>query len=497
VDHRAGGRIFHTTPISPRAILPDTILVSVHNEIDPEESDQSFMKLFLRLSGMALLFLIATGCGDTFRPIIIPNPPTFPDPRAAHTVMSINDNGTTNPGTAMVVDVSGDSIVGVAKVGVAPVHAVQQSASQVLVVNHATTTSGADSLSKINFSGTTINGTPAVISLPPNSAPNFVATTESNQAYVLLPNYFDPVASATAPSVGVVNTVSNQLIATVPVGNTPWAMVETLDRSKLYVANKGDGTISAFNTLDRSARAITGSLSSPPIWLSARSDSQRVFVLESSGALASLDTSTSAGPDTLSDPQTIIVPGATQMTYDGHLNRLYIAGGTSAAVVDVSQSTPQLLATVNLTPVSPSSRSAQDPCAVTVVTTLSAFRVTTLPDGTRAYVGAYYEDASGNICPQVTVINASSNAVKTTIAVPGFVNFDSLCATTRFRFAMAAAGDSSRAYLSACDGGNISVIDTANDTYLVGLAAPFSARPPIPPNPQPPPQNPVFLIAGP
>jgi hypothetical protein len=459
------------------------------------------MKRFLWLSGIALLFLISIGCGDVFRPIIIPNPPTFPNPRAAHTVMSVNQNpsdvnGTQiSPGSVTVVDVSGDSIVSIANVGVVPVHAVQQTANQVLVVNHATATAGADSLSKIAFSGTTINVSttnPTTITLPSNSAPTFVATTESSQAYVLLPNF-------APPSVAVVSTISNDVIATAPVGNNPWAMVETLDRNKLYVANNSTpGTISAFNTVDRSPRVITGSLSFAPIWLSARSDSQQVYVLESNGKLAFLNTSTTAGPDLLTETA-ISVPGATEMTYDVHLNRLYIAGGTTAAVIDVSQSTPLLLASVGIAAVAPSSRSSQDPCAATAVTTLNAVGATPLPDGSRAYVGAFYEDASGNICPQVTVINTSSNTVKTTVAIPGFANFDAVCAapTARFRFAMAPAGDSSRVYLSACDAANINVIKTADDTYIAGLQAPTSSRPPIPPSTLQPPQNPVFLIAGP
>jgi hypothetical protein len=62
---------------------------------------------------------------------------------------------------------------------------------------------------------------------------------------------------------------------------------------------------------------------------------------------------------------------------------------------------------------------------------------------------------------------------------------------------MAAGGDSSRAYLSSCDGGNVNIIDTSNDTYIENLPAPIGSRTPIPPSPQNPPQNPVFLIAGP
>src|SRR5580658_8040364 len=95
------------------------------------------MKRFLSLGSVLFLYLICSGCGDTFRPIIIPNPPVFPNPQAAHTVVSINDNGTIVSGTAMVIDVSGDTDVSVANVGLAPVLAVQQSATQALVVNHS------------------------------------------------------------------------------------------------------------------------------------------------------------------------------------------------------------------------------------------------------------------------------------------------------------------------------------------------------------------------
>src|ERR1700693_6099404 len=101
------------------------------------------MKRFLWLGLVLCLYSIGTGCGETFRPIIIPNPPVFPNPAAAHTVVSINDNGTIVQGSAMVIDVSGDTDVSVAVcstalcVGISPVHAMQQSANQVLVVSHS------------------------------------------------------------------------------------------------------------------------------------------------------------------------------------------------------------------------------------------------------------------------------------------------------------------------------------------------------------------------
>src|SRR5208337_927657 len=173
------------------------------------------MKRFLWLGFALFLYLICSGCGETFRPIIIPNPPTFPNPAAAHTVVSINDNGTVVSGSAMVIDVSGDSDVSVQNVGLAPVHAVQQSASVVLVANQSVNGAQADSITKLNFSGTTIGST-STIGLPPNSAPTFVAVAPNQPtAYVTLPGYVPP-------SVGVVNT-ANGVVTTIAVGNNPVA----------------------------------------------------------------------------------------------------------------------------------------------------------------------------------------------------------------------------------------------------------------------------------
>src|SRR5208282_3696457 len=142
----------------------------------------------------------------------------------------------------------------------------------------------------------------------------------------------------------------------------------------------------------------------------------------------------------------------------------------------------------------------------TATATLNSVDAAALPDGSRAYVGSYYENTVNSIeyiCPQVTVIDVVSNTIKTSIAIPGFTAYDAFCSPTqsqrppRFRITMAAGGDSSRAYLASCDGGMVNIIDTTTDTYVLNLPAPVGTLPPIPPNPQNPPQNPVFLFAGP
>ena len=464
------------------------------------------MKRFLLLEFATFVaLLICTGCGDTYRPIIIPNPPTFPNPAAAHTVLTISDNGTVVAGSAMVVDVTADADVSEMNVGLAPVHAVQQTANQVLVVNHSVSGAQDDSLTKLVFNGTTIGSTQTV-SLPTNSFPNFVAVAPADiTAYVSLPNLFLDPAHPNNASVGVVNTNSNLLANTITVGNNPVALAVTPDRSKLYVANQGDSTVDGFNTVDRSQRVNSPiHASSPPVWLVPRTDNQRVYVLEQNGTLAWLDTTSTAGPDPLTETP-IIVPNATTMIYDPNKNRLYIPGGQQVAIVDVSQSAPALLtgAPVAIPTVGPSSRVATDPCSGSTAQPLNVAAAAALPDSSRAYVGAYYEDAINGVnyvCPQVTVIDVTSNTIKTSVAIPGFPAYDAFCSTgstSRFRIMMAAAGSSTRAYLASCDGGNVNFIDTSNDTYIMNLPAPIGTRQTIPPGPLNLPQSPVFLIAGP
>jgi len=479
------------------------------------------MKRFLWLGFALFLYVTCGGCGETFRPIIIPNPPTFPNPAAAHTVVTISDNGSFVAGSAMVIDVSGDSVESIANTDIHPVHAAQQSASEVLVLNQAATaaeTGGqgttsclvsvtvggvttvydvCPSLTLLNFSGTSIGSTNS-ITLPIYSSPNFVAVAPlATTAYVTLPTYPpDPTNPQTiAPSVEAINTTTKQ-VTIVPVGSTlsanPYALAVTPDNTKLYVANQGDGTVDGFNTVGPSTRQINGSLSSKPIWLSARSDSQAVYVLEESGLLAYISITSTLGPDMLTETANppISVPGAIKMVYDGNLNRLYISGGNQVAIVDVSQPVPALIVTIPITAVLPSTRSAQDPCSTTAVTTLNTVDVAALPDESFAYAGTYYEAAVGGInyiCPQVTAINLTSNSSQSpAIAIPGFTADDAFCSisSTRFRLTMAAGGDSTRAYLASCDGGNVNIIDTSAQSYIE--SQPVSVC-----------QNPVFMLAGP
>ena len=89
-----------------------------------------------RLAALVVLFLICISCGETFRPVAVPLPPKPPDPGSFHYVIVINGNGPANPGSGTRIDVSGDTNVGVATVGLAPSHAaLLPSGSRIYVAN--------------------------------------------------------------------------------------------------------------------------------------------------------------------------------------------------------------------------------------------------------------------------------------------------------------------------------------------------------------------------
>src|SRR5437762_179046 len=76
-----------------------------------------------RVFAVFVLLLVCVGCGDQFRPVATPITPPPPDPQPTHFIFVINGNGANDPGTGTRIDVSGDTNVGVATVGLGPVHA--------------------------------------------------------------------------------------------------------------------------------------------------------------------------------------------------------------------------------------------------------------------------------------------------------------------------------------------------------------------------------------
>ena len=75
------------------------------------------------VAAIALATLLEISCGQVYRPVVIPTSTTPPNPANFHAVFGVSANAPFNPGTALQIDVSGDTDIGVANMGVNPTHA--------------------------------------------------------------------------------------------------------------------------------------------------------------------------------------------------------------------------------------------------------------------------------------------------------------------------------------------------------------------------------------
>lgn len=349
-----------------------------------------------RLLGILILGLICVSCGDQYRPVAIPIVPPPPDPASLHFVFVLSDNGPNDPGAGSRLDVSGDTNLSVAQVGLGPAHAtLNPNGSRMFVVN-----TREDSVSSFTTGTTATAPSVATASLPGGSSPIFVHTTESGTIYVA--NYASDTVVAISAST---NVVQNPPIT---VGSHPVALAETPDQKKLYAVNQGSGSVSAISLVDRTV-SQTIATGTTPVWAVARSDSARIYVLNSgSGTVSAIDTAT--------DSLLTSVPvgaGANYMVYDGRLNRLYVTNPVANTVTALSVA-------------------ADPPAVLFVVPVLSTpVSVAVLPDGSRAYAVSSTKlppctsnpaDTQLCISSTVTVINAGDGSVRKTIPLESTIN---------------------------------------------------------------------------
>ena len=385
------------------------------------------------------------------------------------------------------------------------------------------------------------------VTFPPQ--PVFLASSQNTAMYV---------ANYNSNSVSAINTSVNVVGNSVPVGVHPVSMAEIPNGTKLYVANEGDNTVSSLNIANittLSPNVVNGFSGTAPIWVVARGDSQKVYVLtqgnaQVEGQLVTIDVATDTVTSSLP-----VGAGANFVLYDPNLNRLYVTNPNGTSAVNPLGSTVYVFSDTggaNDTPVllkAISFNSNSAPCLLGCMPT----SVTALPDGSRFYVASYQlptgacpdTTVTGScMIPSLTVFDANSLTPKIAPALtlltslpPCTVTPTNNCQTnwpfvtnqyavplvtscsspvfpalytpgaTRFRVFTTAAADSTRVYVSMCDAGYVAVINTTGsnannpgggtpvDTVITDLPAAFSSGP-LQPDGYPANQSPIFLLTG-
>ncbi len=125
------------------------------------------------LAAAALATLISISCGQVYRPVVIPIATNPPNPQNFHAVFGISSNVSSNPGSVLQIDVSGDTNIGIANMGINPTHAAALPNNQRVFVASA---------------GSLIPGDPDTITSFSPAAQSTIATGIGNLTVFSLPN---------------------------------------------------------------------------------------------------------------------------------------------------------------------------------------------------------------------------------------------------------------------------------------------------------------------
>src|ERR1700722_12453667 len=132
----------------------------------------------LKRAATVLLPLICLSCGETYRPVANPITPNPPNPEFSHVALVLSGNGANNPGAGTSIDVSGDTAVSQATVGLMP--------SDAALAPNGTRAYVTNSLDNTVSEFAPSSPTPVTtISLPAGSVPSFAGTAETSTVYIV------------------------------------------------------------------------------------------------------------------------------------------------------------------------------------------------------------------------------------------------------------------------------------------------------------------------
>jgi len=379
------------------------------------------------LAAICSLGLFGGGCGDYFRPVANPEPLPGGDPQRSSHAVVVSNNGS-DLGTAVIIDVTGDTNVGSFSgdsfgVGRDPVHATSSGGID-YVVNF-------DDDNVATFTVPTV-GVPlniSKISLDPGGKPVFAAAAQGK-------------VFVAESGLGLVRDTSSTSLQAIPVGKTPVALVATPDGTQLFCLNQGDDTVSViFPATDQNVSTISLATGAKPVWGAVSADGMRVYVVNQGSSTVSVINTVG---DLVTAPNNPLSVGDSPnyIYYEATLNRFYVTSpaDNSLSIINNNVDPNQCASTPSLCVQKVST--AGPPC-----NGQHPISVTALADGSRAYVA---DDMTNSVC----VLNTTTNTFTKSIPVgtaPVFI---------------ASNPDSTRVLTANSGSGDVSLIQTSDDTTV-------------------------------
>jgi YVTN family beta-propeller protein len=298
----------------------------------------------------------------------------------------------------------------------------------------------------------------------PNGLSNDVSVinTTSNTVTATIPVGLEPWGVAVSPdgskvyitnensnfvpgTVSVIDTATNMVTATIPVGQAPEGIAVTPDGRKVYVANISSNTVSVIDTATNTVTAAIP-VSNFPIGVAASPDGSKVYITSLdtapsvSGTVSVIDTATNTVMATISiasgEPEGVAITPDGRKIYTANSNYSVAPSGTVSVIDTV---TNRVTATIPVGPLPPGSGSAP-------------FGVAVAPSGSKVYVT---NDGAGT----VSVIDTVTNTVTATIPVG-----------SPFPSGVAVSPDGSKVYVANWTApGTVSVIDTASNAVTATI----------------------------
>ncbi|SFE33447.1 YVTN family beta-propeller repeat protein [Spirosoma endophyticum] len=313
-----------------------------------------------------------------------------------------------------------------------PMAKVDQPANQVVCAGKAT--------APVVFTGANIrptiyswtNSNPA-IGLPASGTGDITSftalnTTGSTQTatITLTPEQpsFAYVVNLVSANVSVINTATNEVVATIGVGRTPYGVSVSPDGTRVYVANRSSNNVSVINTA--TSQVVTINVGNLPYGVSVSPDGSRLYVANAgSNNVSVINTATNEVVATIGVGNT---PIGVSVSPDG--SRVYVSNSRSNNVSVINTATNEVVATIGV---------GRTPYGVSVS-----------PDGSRVYVTNQFSN-------NVSVIDTATNEVVATIGV-GSVPMG-----------VSVSGDGSRLYVANAGSNNMSVINTATSQVVATI----------------------------
>ena len=234
---------------------------------------------------------------------------------------------------------------------------------------------------------------------------------------------FAYVSNANDNTVSVIDIAINAVVATVPVGSSPFGVAVHAGIGRAYVANSASNTVSVIDTASNMVVA-TVPVGSTPAGIAVDSAGARVYVVcTGSNAVYVIDTAT----NTYFSPATQVGSGADGIAVTPDGSRAYVTNNTAGTVSVIDAATRAVTSTITI---------GQFPAGIAINSA-----------GTRAYVGRQIHNV-------VTVIDITTNTVLTDVNV----------IANTVGIAVNPAG--TRVYVGNFSGNDVSVIDATSNTFL-------------------------------